>query len=374
MRAGSRPRPVFAEAFRPVDTGKVTTPVPTSLGPHPRPRCRWSCGTRPGVCPDAPTKALHPRGGEEGERVEGVLAGFATIGSIIALGALLAQLRVLDLHSQHLLSRLSFFVASPALMVTVLGRTDVTSVLSKNLVASAAGVAVSALLYVAAARLVWRRSAADTVIGTLSSAYVNAGNLGIPIASYVLGDAALVAPMLLMQLLVMQPVALAVMDSAVTTSGSPLRRALSRPFTNPLTVGSMLGLALAVTGLSLPGAVRDPLSLVGGMAVPAMLLAYGVSLRLGPKPGDGSSAGEIGYITVLKLVVQPVTAYLVGRAIGLDQAALLAVTVVAALPTAQNIFVHATRYGRAVVVARDSIFITTMLSVPALFLIATLLA
>jgi predicted permease len=307
--------------------------------------------------------------------VEGVLQGFATIGSIIALGTLLAHLQVLDGHSQLLLSRLSFFVASPALMVTVLGNADVTNVLSKNLVASAAGVAVTGVLYVAVARFVWRKGAADTVIGTLSSVYVNAGNLGIPIASYVLGDASLVAPMLLMQLLVMQPLALAVMDGAVTASGLSLRRVMVRPFTNPLTVGSMLGLGLAVTGASLPGAVHDPLSLVGGMAVPAMLLAYGVSLRLGPKPGAGTSAAEIGYITVLKLVVQPVAAYLVARfVLDLDATGLLAVTVLAALPTAQNIFVHATRYGRAVVVARDSIFVTTMLSVPALFLIATVLA
>ena len=307
--------------------------------------------------------------------MEGVLAGFATIGSIIALGAVLAQLRVLDLHSQQLLSRLSFFVASPALMVTVLGNADVAEVLSKSLVASAAGVLVPGVLYVAAARFVWRKSAADTVIGTLSSVYVNAGNLGIPIASYVLGDAALVAPMLLMQLLVMQPLALAVMDTAVTSSAFSLRRFLVRPFTNPLTVGSMVGLALAVTGASLPGVVHDPLSLVGGMAVPAMLLAYGVSLRLGPKPGAGTSASEIGYITVLKLVVQPAAAYLVARfMLDLGATALLAVTVIAALPTAQNIFIHATRYGRAVVVARDSIFVTTMLSVPALFLIASVLA
>ena len=96
-----------------------------------------------------------------------------------------------------------------------------------------------------------------------------------------------------------------------------------------------------------------------------MLLAYGVSLRLGPKPGHGTSAVEIGYITVLKLVVQPFTAYVVARfALGLDDTALLAVTVLAALPTAQNIFVHATRYGHGEVVARDSIFVTTVLSVP----------
>jgi malonate transporter len=54
----------------------------------------------------------------------GVLAGFVTIGSVIALGVLLAHGRILDLDSQVLLSRLSFYVASPALMVTVLADAD----------------------------------------------------------------------------------------------------------------------------------------------------------------------------------------------------------------------------------------------------------
>jgi predicted permease len=247
----------------------------------------------------------------------------------------------------------------------------VGEVLSKNLAASACGVAASAVLYVVAARVVWRHQLAETVVGTLCSSYVNAGNLGLPVAAYVLGDASLIAPTLLMQLLVLQPLALAVLDHATSDLRFSLGRALVRPLRNPLTVGSILGLVLAVTGLVLPMAVRDPLELVGGMAVPSMLMAYGISLRLGPRPGQGTSFAEVGAITVLKLVVQPVAAYVVARfVLGLSETGLLAVTVLAALPTAQNIFVHATRYGRAEVLARDSIFATTVLSVPAVALIA----
>jgi predicted permease len=311
----------------------------------------------------------------DGGHVQGVLEGFGTIGVIIALGALLAQLGILDLGSRVLLSRLSFFVASPALMVTVVGDSDVTDVLSKNLLATAAGLAVSAGAYVVAARLVWRRDLGDTVVGTLCASYVNAGNLGLPIAAYVLGDAAQVAPTLLMQLLVLQPVALALLDHAVSDARFSVGRAMLRPVTNPLTVGSLVGVLLSLTGVTLPGAVRDPLELVGGMAVPAMLLAYGVSLRLGPRPGHGTSAAEIGYITALKLLVQPGVAYLVARfGLGVGDTGLLAVVVLSALPTAQNIFVHATRYGRAEVVARDSVFVTTVLSVPAVFLATALIA
>jgi predicted permease len=307
--------------------------------------------------------------------VQGVLEGFATIGAVIALGVLLAHLGVLDVAAQVTLARLAFFVASPALLFTVLAEADVAEVLSRNLVASAAGVVVSASVYLVLARFVWRREAGHTVIGVLCSAYVNAGNLGLPVAAYVLGDAALIAPMLLMQLLVLQPIALAVLDTVTTRTSFSSRRLLARTATNPLTAGTLLGVVVALTGVELPQAVTAPLDLVGGMAVPAVLLAYGVSLRLGPRPGAGGSRSELATITALKLVVQPGVGYVVARfALGLDGLPLLAVTVTAALPTAQNIFVHATRYDRAQTLARDAIFVTTVLSVPVLVVIVALLA
>jgi malonate transporter and related proteins len=306
--------------------------------------------------------------------MEGVLEGFATIGIVIAVGLVLAHVNVLGEDSQVLLSRLAFFVASPALMVTVLARSDVSEVLSKNLVASAAGVVVTGALYLLLARLYFHKNLGDSVIGVLSSVYVNSANLGIPIAAYVLGNAALVAPILLMQLLVLQPMALAVLDMTVPGQSFSVARSLARPLTNPLTLGSLLGLALSLTHTTLPTTIHQPLVLIGGMAVPGMLLAYGVSLRFGPLPGTGVTAPEVAVITALKMVVYPVSVYVIARyLLSLDGHALFAVTVLAALPTAQNIFVHATRYGRAVVIARDSIFVTTILSVPAMFLITALL-
>lgn len=314
--------------------------------------------------------------------MQGVLAGFVTIGSIIALGFLLAQLRILDASSQRVLSRIAFFVASPALMISVLGNTDVSQLFSANLVASIVSVAVSAGVYIVLARLLWHRNAADTVIGTFSSAYVNAGNLGLPIAAYVLGDASLIAPMLLTQLILLQPLGLAVLDFTLarhrSPSDTPVRRwlrGLSQPVRNPLMLGSLLGLVLSVFDLQLPRMVADPLELVGGMAVPGMLIAYGVSLRLGPRPGAGEPAVQIGTIVALKLVLQPVVAFLVARyVLQLDDAGVLAVTVVAALPTAQNVFTHAVRYDTGVILARDSIFVSTLLAVPALTVIAAALA
>jgi malonate transporter len=305
--------------------------------------------------------------------VTGVFEGFATIAILIVLGILLAHLGIIDAAGQRTLSTLAFFVASPALLVTVLESSDLADVFSGALVATAGAVVVTALIYVVVA-VIRRQSLGTTVVGTMCTAYVNAGNLGLPIAAYVLGDPALVAPVLLLQLLVLQPLALVLLDIDVSETRLSVRTVVLRPLKNPITIGSFLGLLLAVTDTSLPGVVHDPLELVGGMAVPSMLLAYGVSLRLGPLPGRGVPAGELGLVVGLKLVVQPLAAYLIGRfALGLDTPGLLAVTVLSALPTAQNVFIIASRYERSALLARDAIFVSTLASVPAVVLITALI-
>lgn len=313
--------------------------------------------------------------------MQGVLAGFAIITIIIGVGFLLAQLKILDATAQGVLTRLAFYVASPALMITVLGGTDVHRLFSANLIASLGSVVVAATTTILLARLLWKREAGDTVIAAFCSAYVNAGNLGIPIAAYALGDAALVAPMLLAQLIILQPSGLAVLD-AITHVPSPgisprrlLLIRLTRPLRNPLAVGSLVGLALALTGIKLPMIINAPLTLIGGMAVPSMLLVFGISLRLGPRPGAGEPPIQIGTLVLIKLIVQPIVAYLIGvYLVGLTGHNLLAVTVIAALPTAQNVFTFAMRYDRGVILARDTIFVATLLSVPVILVITWLLA
>ena len=305
--------------------------------------------------------------------MEGVVLGFATIAAVIAVGALVAHLGVVDLGAQQVLSRIAFFVASPALLLTTVAEADVHDVLSRSLIATVVGVAVVVLVYWVVASWRWRRSRGERVIGALASSYVNAGNLGLPVAAYVLGDAALVAPTLLLQLLLLQPVALALLDADVRGRRPRVGDFLLRPFVNPLTIGTLLGLLLSITGWRLPTVVADPVELIGAMAVPAMLLAYGIALRLGPGFGGGVGAGELTLTSVLKLAVQPVVAWATALALGLDGPVLLAVAVCSSLPTAQNIFVHATRYDRATTLARDTILVTTVGAVPVIALVVLLL-
>jgi malonate transporter len=304
--------------------------------------------------------------------VTGVLGGFAALGAVIAVGWLVGRAGLLGAEAPGILSRLSFFVATPALLFLTLADADTAAVLSLALVASAGSAVLVALLYVGLAWWRWRLPAAELTTGALAASYVNAGNLGIPVSVYVLQDASYVAPVLLFQVLVMAPVGLAVLSSSRGGSAAPAwRQLLLQPLRTPVVVGSALGLLLASSGLELPELVLEPVEVVAALAVPAALLAYGMSLHGAPRPGAGELAGQVWLAVGLKNGVQPALAYALGRGVaGLEGIPLLAVVVTSALPTAQNVFVYAATYDRGTVLARDVILLSTVLSVPILVVVA----
>jgi len=306
--------------------------------------------------------------------VTGVLIGFGIIGVVIATGWVVARVDLLGPSAHRVLSRLVFFVLTPCLLFSTISHADVHVLFSRLLLVSAIASLAAAVVGVVLLRLVLRRSAAETTIATMGGSYVNANNIGLPVATYVLGSATFVAPVLLFQLLVITPVVLAVLDT-VTNRGGGVGRAIARPLTNPLLIGSALGVLVAVTGVEVPAPVMQPFELVGGAAVPVVLLSFGMSLH-GSRPlAAGSRRVDVLVSTLLKLVLMPAVAWLVGAlAFGLEGEELFVAVVLAGLPSAQNVFNYAQRYEVAVDTTRDTVLVTTVLSVPVLVVVAALLA
>jgi predicted permease len=254
-------------------------------------------------------------------------------------------------------------------------RADLHSIFSAVLVTNIAGLFVVQVMFLLVAVLIWRRTRSQATIGVLASSYVNAGNLGVPVAVYVLGDGALVAPIVLFQLLVMAPIAFAVLDGDRQGSGRrvALRTVLTRPLRNPLTVASLLGLLVASLDVPLPTLLMRPIDLLAAAAVPVGLIAYGLSLSGGTRDSI-TLRRDVVLAVLLKTLLQPVAAYAVGRwVLDLQGAALLAPTLLAALPTAQNVYVYAVHYRASRTLARSAVLLSTLLSIPVMTLIAGLL-
>jgi len=305
-----------------------------------------------------------------------VVAGFSVIFVIIAIGFVLGRTGTLGPEGQVVLSRLVFFVATPALLFDALATSDLSVIFSPTLYVAAATAFTIAALYLVIAKLWLRRPLPELTIGALAASYVNSANLGIPIAVFVLGDASFVAPLLLFQIVLFSPIALTILDLSTMRAGASRMETVTAPFKNPIVLAGAAGLIVAVTGVTLPAAVQQPFHLLGGASVPGALLAFGLSLQGVKVLEKGQSPRrDVALASVLKIGVQPVLAYLMARyLLGLDGHELFAIVVVATLPTAQNVFVYASRYGRGMVLARDAALVTTLASIPAIGLVALLLA
>jgi predicted permease len=186
--------------------------------------------------------------------------------SIVLLGWWLAGRSRMDLPT---LSNLALLVTSPALMFSVLGGAEVDfgswGVLVGGTLWIALGTAALAALY-----LQFDGSGRRGLL--LPAIFWNAGNLTLPLARLAYGDAGLEAAAVIY-------VTVAILNSTVGLWIAKGENGLTEIFRMPIAYGSVGGLALAISGQTLPRIVMEPIEMLGAMAIPLLLINLGMHLR-----------------------------------------------------------------------------------------------
>ena len=129
-----------------------------------------------------------------------------------------------------------------------------------------------------------------------------------------------------------------------------------------------------MSGIELPPVVLEPAQLIANACVPVLLISYGISLH------GQRVLGTVGAPPRHHARDGPQTGGDAGRRVDRRASScsgclphdVLVVVVLAALPTAQNVFNYSQRYGVGETISRDTVFLTTVGCVPML-LLATLL-
>jgi hypothetical protein len=185
---------------------------------------------------------------------------------IVLLGWWLAGRSRMDLPT---LANLALMVTSPALMFSVLGGAEVDleswGVLVGGTLWIAMGTAALAALYL------WFAGSGQRGL-LLPAIFWNAGNLPLPLARLAWGDAGLEAAAVIF-------VTVAILNSTVGLWIAKGEGGLSEIARMPLAYGSIGGLALAISGQTLPRVIMEPIEMLGAMAIPLLLLSLGMHLR-----------------------------------------------------------------------------------------------
>lgn len=307
------------------------------------------------------------------------MEGFCVIGIVIAVGYIAARMRIGGPQAQYVLNRFSFFVASPCLMFDILSQEKLSNIFDSSIIVAFFSAMAVGAIFLILNRMFFHMKTPDATIGALNSLYLNSNNIGLPIATYILGNPALVAPILLMQQALFTPVSLTVLD--VSTHGKfSWKQVAKQPLHQPLLIGTLGGILISIIStyvgyFVVPNYIFNPISMIGDSAVPMILMAFGMSLH-GTKPlQDKGNNAAIFTVTALKNIVMPIIAFLLAYFVmGFRGTTLYGCVVLAALPTGQNVYNYAARYNVGLSFARDGILFSTLTSPIFIAIIAAFLS
>ena len=306
--------------------------------------------------------------------VLGALSGFFFLGLITMVGYLAVRFRVVTPQSEAVLNRFTFSIATPALLFLVTFSAKTDEAFSVQFAALGVGILVCLTITMSVLWLTGMRKASHIALLAGSGVWVNSNIVGLPLALFVFGDAAVIAPMLLIQMVILSPVMMLILDLSTQSDslkeGGVLKSAL-RPARNPLTLATITGFLLGSSNIEPPRVVIAPVEILANAAIPLMLLAFGISLFTGPPlAGAAGSTRETWIVSAFKLFMLPGITLLIAHFIfGLRDEGLAAIALMASLPTAQNIYMLASRYGILPQTARDIVLLTTVGSIPVLLLV-----
>ena len=302
------------------------------------------------------------------------VSGFFVIAVIVAVGAFAGWSNLMGPQARFVLNRLTYFLAGPCLVFVSLIESDLALVLSANFAVAALAALLTTSLAALLSLIFLKQDLPHAVISSVSASMVNSANMGFPIAAYVLGDVALALPVALWQMAVFTPLFQSVLHSAVAGQRPSVRALAGTIIANPMIIASAAGLAVLGFDLHLPAFIVEPIDVIAGISIPGMLLAFGMSLTASkPFSKEAGHRADILLATALKLLAMPLIAWALARwAFGLAGTELYAAVVLAALPTAQNVYVAAARYEVGEEMTRDIALLTSVGTMIALMVIASL--
>lgn len=285
---------------------------------------------------------------------------------LIFLGFFVARINRQPLEALGWMNTFIVYVALPAMFFQILSRTPVSELTQWGFIigCTASTFCIFAIMFLIG--MVRTRRIDESTIQGLAAAYGNIGYMGPPLAILAFGAPAAVPVALIFCFdnifhFVISPLMMAISGNDKRSKSELMLGVLKKIFFHPFIIATILGIGAAVAGLTPPLAMTRMIDLLAAAAAPCALFAMGATLALRPLKRVPK---ELYLIVPLKLLVQPFMIYAMLNLTGdFPPVWIHTAMLMAALPTATNVFVIAQQYGVWVERASSSILATTLFSI-----------
>lgn len=262
-------------------------------------------------------------------------------------------------YNQEFVRRMVMWISAPALVLSTLVEVDIGVARLQQIAAASATMLVLSTLIAIVLCVLGRWSLRDFVV-PLSIG--NTGNMGMPICLFAFGQEglALAVGLFLISMGYHFSVGIAVLDG---------RAAFKALGSSPVVYAGVIATIVVIYDLSVPKTITNTLSILGGMAIPLMLVTLGVSLG-GLRIAQSGQAVMLG---LARMVVGVSAAWATVWLLELDGVIAKVVLVQGAMPAAVFNYLLAVQYQRSPQAVAGMVVSSTLMSFLAVPVILLLL-
>jgi predicted permease len=260
------------------------------------------------------------------------------------------------------------YFSLPALIFLVVAAAPFEQLINWPFVTATTSVTVFAFLaIVILSRLLFATPLKTATLQGTAGSYGNVGYMGLPLSVAFFGPEAAVPAALVfcfdcaVQFIMTAFLAtLAHERNEEAHWGEVSLRIVNQVVSHPFIIATALGVIASALEFKPPGAIGTMLDMLMRAAGPTALFALGVTVGLRKFEGFGP---ELGLVTAMKVVIQPVLAFFVVSLVpGVPPMWLHVAVMMAALPTASNAFILASQYKTYVEGASTAVIVITLAS------------
>ncbi len=274
----------------------------------------------------------------------------------VAIGYLLERWRPADVR---ILATIAIYVLLPALIFSSLLTTTLTVRTALPLVGVNLGLLLSIWLIGKGVTLTRRYDRRQESYLMMTTLFMNAGNMGMPVALYAFGDSGLDWAVIWVLCIntISNVIAVYYACRHIGTQTQAFRTVL----TLPTMYAAAVALTMRVVGLHLPVFLEDPVQLIGRAVIPVSQLLLGMQLaKVRAQVGD--HLPQVILPNVIRLFVSPAIAFGLVLLLGLHGLAAKIAILMAAMPTGINMAIYATEFDARPRLVATAVFTSTVAS------------
>ncbi len=278
---------------------------------------------------------------------------------IVAVGFVCDKSKLFTEKTARATVNLLLHVVTPCMLINSFIKIEMNEDTVKKFFISFAVATATHIIAIVLNMLFFRnREDADNAVYKYASIYGNVGYMALPLAQAVLGDEGVFYC----------ATGVVVFNILCFTHGAALMNKgkekldFKKLILNPGVIAVVIGLPIFLLELEVPYILREPLEMVGSLNTPIAMLIFGTYLA-NTDLKTMFTEKRIYLVSFLKLIVLPLICIGLYYLCGIRGTLLTACIITASVPSANNTFMFATKYGRDAGAASKTVALVSFISV-----------